>query len=141
MIHMKREGMGIGKAVLLLPVLLIAAFPTIAAARTPITCKKLRAIDGDSIKCDGVNMRDRGDGAPFVSGYDTPEIRGRKCVKELALGRLAKKRMAALLKTPGVKIYDSGQVDKQWKRPLVWAILPDGRSIGSVLIAEGLARA
>ncbi len=85
-------------------------------------------------------MRDMSDGEPFVSGYDTPEIRKYKCPAEKELGQAARKRMAELLKTPGLEIIDSGQVDKQWKRPLVWAILPDGRSIGSVLIAEGLAR-
>lgn len=85
-------------------------------------------------------MRDMGDGEPFVSGYDTPEIRNAKCDEEKALGRAAKKRMASLLRTPGIRIYDSGEVDARWKRPLVWVMLLDGRSVGSVLIEEGLAR-
>lgn len=111
---------------------------------TPINCNRLSAVDGDTIKCDGVNMRDMGDGAPFISGYDTPELNkpnSRTCPFEKALAKKARSRMAQLLKTPGLKIYNSGEVDNtQSHRPLVWAILPDGRSIGSVLIEEGLAR-
>jgi endonuclease YncB( thermonuclease family) len=104
-----------------------------------IRCNSLTAVDGDTIKCDGVNMRDMGDGKPFVSGYDTPEIRRPKCQQELELARTAKARMQELLETPGVQVRDSGKVDR-YKRPLVWIILPDGRSVGSLLIAEGLAR-
>ena len=110
-------------------------------AGTLLNCTKLTAVDGDTIKCNGVNMRDMGDGAPFVSGFDTPEISHRKCNAELQLGRKAKARMKQLLKTKGVQIFDSGQVDAtQTHRPLVWVMLPDGRSAGSVLMREGLAR-
>ena len=41
---------------------------------TIITCAALMAVDGDTIKCDGQNMRPMGDGAPYVSGFDTPEL-------------------------------------------------------------------
>jgi len=64
----------------------------------------LLAVDGDTVKCDGVNMRDMGDGAPFVSGYDTPEIWSAKCDQELELAHVAKARMEELLATPGVKV-------------------------------------
>ena len=121
-------------------VLLFGIAPVLAATGTLITCKTLIAVDGDTIKCDGINMRDMGDGAPFVSGYDTPEIRKPKCPEEKAAGQRAKKRMAELLLTPGIGVYKSGEVDTRYKRPLVWVLLPDGRSIGSVLIDEGLAR-
>lgn len=48
--------------------------------------------------------------------------------------------MMELLATSGVRIIDSGQRDNtRDHRPLVWVILDDGRSVGSVLIAEGLA--
>lgn len=108
---------------------------------TLFLCAQLVAIDGDSIRCNGENMRDMGDGAPHVSGYDTPEIWKRKCQAELELARKAKARMQELLETPAVKVYDSGEVDNTEKnRPLVWVILPDGRSAGSILIEEGLAR-
>nr|WP_306263949.1 thermonuclease family protein [Pararhizobium sp. IMCC3301] len=82
-----------------------------------------------------------GDGAPFVSGYYTPEIWSADCQQELELGRAVKARMDELLAIDGVQVFDSGDVDStQSKRPLVWVKLPDGRTAGSVLMAEGLAR-
>ena len=111
------------------------------AAAALIVCASLSAVDGDTIKCNGTNMRDMGDGAPFVSGYDTPETYRPKCQEELELGRAATARMKQLLRTPDVKIYDSGRRDKtQSKRPLVWVVLPSGETAGHVLISEGLAR-
>lgn len=107
---------------------------TIAAVL--LTCASLVAVDGDTIKCDGVNMRDMGDGRPFVSGYDAPETHKPKCQEELELGRAATALMSQLL--PSATVYDSGERDR-FGRPLVSVRLPDGRSIGSALIGEGLA--
>jgi micrococcal nuclease len=105
---------------------------------TLLLCASLLAVDGDTIKCDGVNLRDMGDGAPNVSGYDTPESYGPECDYERDLARDATIRMEELLRTPGLQIIDSGRRDR-YKRPLVSAVLADGRTIGSVLISEGLA--
>ena len=124
----------------ILTALLGLAAPSAAHEGTPVSCARLKAVDGDTIKCDGINMRDMGDGAPFVSGYDTPEISKPKCAAEKALGERAKTRMAELLKTPGVTIFDSGVTDRRYSRPLVWVMMLDSRSVGSILIAEGLAR-
>lgn len=105
-----------------------------------LMCASLSVYGGDTFKCDGVSMRPMGDGSPNVSGFDTPEIGHRaKCLEELELGKTAKERFNELLSTPGVEIYDSGKKDR-YDRPLVWVMLPDGRSAGSVLIDEGLAR-
>lgn len=104
---------------------------------TLIICASLLAVDGDTIKCNGVSMRDMGDGSPFVSGYDAPEVRGADCQQELELGRAATALMADLL-SQDAKVYDSGERDR-YNRPLVWVRLPGGRSIGSALMAEGLA--
>lgn len=83
-----------------------------------------------------------GPGAPYETGFDTPELRGKKCgPKELPLARKATARMAELIQTPGLVIENSGQVDStESKRPLVWLRLPDGRTIGEIMIDEGLAR-
>nr|WP_221960717.1 hypothetical protein [Rhizobium laguerreae] len=43
-----------------------------------IICASLSVVDGDTAKCDGQNMRLLGEGVPFVSGIDTPEIGARK---------------------------------------------------------------
>lgn len=104
-----------------------------------IVCASILAVDGDTVKCDGQNLRDMGDGAPFVSGYDTPKIgRNAECERENSMGKNAKRRMAELLKTPGLVIEDSGQIDR-YDRPLVVLRLPDGRTVGNVRVAEGLA--
>jgi endonuclease YncB( thermonuclease family) len=107
---------------------------------TIMTCISLTAVDGDTVKCDGVNLRPMGDGAPYVSGFDTPEIRSHaKCARENHLGTLATDRMAALLQTDGLVIEDSGVRD-QYGRPLVTLRLPDGSTIGQQMIDDGFAR-
>jgi micrococcal nuclease len=78
------------------------------------------AVDGDTIKCDGVNPRDMGDGAPGVSGYYTPEIFSAECQYELDLGREATIRMEELLRTPGLEIYDSGERDRFQRPWFLW---------------------
>lgn len=120
----------------------LASVPgTLSGEVRRLACIELYATDGDSVTCDGTNMRDMGDGAPFVSGYDTPEIQRSKCDQELQLGRAAKKRMDELLETPGIQVVDSGQFDKtSSRRPLVWVKLPNGRTVGNIMIAEGLAK-
>lgn len=104
-----------------------------------LTCLSLTAVDGDTVKCDGVNLRPMGDGAPYVSGFDTPEIgRHAKCAEEHHLGMLAAARMSELLQTPGLKVEDSGEVDV-FERPLVVLRLPDGSTVGQRLVEEGHA--
>lgn len=103
---------------------------------TLLVCASLVAVDGDTIKCDGANMRDMGDGAPFKSGYDAPETRNAACQQELELGRAATALMSQLL--PDASVYSSGKEDR-YGRPLVWVRLPDGRSVGSVMISKRLA--
>jgi hypothetical protein len=47
-----------------------------------IVCASLTAVDGDTVRCDGQLMRLLGQGVPFVSGIDTPEIGSHaKCIK------------------------------------------------------------
>lgn len=56
---------------------------------TLLLCATVLAVDGDTIKCNGISMRDMGDGTPNKSGYDTPETHNAKCQEELELGRAA----------------------------------------------------
>lgn len=104
-----------------------------------MTCLSIVAVDGDTLKCDGVSLRPMGDGAPFVSGWDAPEIFKPKCSLEKDLGLLAKRRFAELIATPGLLIEDSGQKDR-YGRPLVWLRLPDGKTVGHIMIREGFAQ-
>lgn len=110
-------------------------------AATILSCTTLVASDGDTIKCDGVRMRLIGDGVPFKTGIDTPETGGRaKCERERFLGREAKKRLAELLKDPGIQIEDTGSRDRTSdRRPLVRVRLGDGRLAETILLAEGHA--
>lgn len=106
-----------------------------------IICATLLAVDGDTIKCDGQNMRLLGDGAPYVAGVDTPETSqfGRaQCLAESMLADLATQRLNQILQTPGIAIEDSGGTDSR-DRPLVTIRLPDGGTAGQRLIDEGYA--
>ncbi len=126
----------------------IAAVMTWAGSTVPaysgqgVACASLVVIDGDTIKCDGQNMRLLGGGVPFKSGVDAPEMGSRaKCDYERDLALEAKARLKELLLDGVPRIEDSGARDRtQSRRPLVNIYLPDGREAGQVLISEGLAR-
>jgi len=105
---------------------------------TIVSCLSLSAVDGDTIKCNGENMRLLGDGEPFKSGIDTPEIRNAKCANERLLGEQAKLRLEEFLRLEGTKIEDSGQRDR-YKRPLVRVRLRNGATAGQTLVKEGYA--
>ena len=119
--------------------LALCASPAIAQPQI-ITCTSLSAVDGDTIRCNGQRMRPMGPGAPYVSGFDAPETGGRaRCDRERHLAARATARMEELLRTPGLVIEYSGQVDR-FDRPLIWLRLPDGTTIGELMINEGLAQ-
>ncbi|MGO6998284.1 thermonuclease family protein [Rhizobium leguminosarum] len=107
-----------------------------------IICASLSVVDGDTVKCDGQNMRLLGEGVPFVSGIDTPEIGSHaKCIKERKLALIAKGRLKELLAEKGWRIVLSGVVDKTpSRRPLVNIYRANGQEIGKTLLEEGFAR-
>lgn len=102
----------------------------------------MTVVDGDTVKCDGQNMRLLGEGVPFVSGIDTPEIGSHaKCVKERKLAPIAKGRLKELLAEKGLRVVTSGAVDKTPShRPLVNIYRTNGEEIGKKLLREGFAR-
>ena len=105
-----------------------------------MVCATLTAYDGDTVRCDGQPLRAMGPGAPYLSGFDTPEIgRRARCRAERRLGIKARDRMRQLLRAPGLVVDDSGERDPHG-RPLVWLRLPGGITAGEVLMKEGLAR-
>ncbi|MBB2713087.1 thermonuclease family protein [Rhizobium sophoriradicis] len=108
-----------------------------------IICVSLTVVDGDTVKCDGQNMRLLGGGIPFVSGIDTPEIGSHaKCLKERKLALIAKRRLRELLAEKGLRVVLSGAVDKtEAHRPLVNIYRMNGEEIGKTLLREGFARA
>ncbi|MBY2996730.1 thermonuclease family protein [Rhizobium leguminosarum] len=107
-----------------------------------IICASLSVVDGDTVKCDGQNMRLLGEGVPFVSGIDTPEIGSHaKCMKERKLALIAKGRLKELLAEKGLRVVFSGAVDKTpTHRPLVNIYRANGEEIGKKLLNEGFAR-
>lgn len=117
-------------------------FPVILTAGQGVSCASLIVIDGDTIKCDGQNMRLLGGGVPFKSGVDAPEMGSRaKCDYERDLALKAKARLKELLLAGVPRIEDSGARDRTpSRRPLVNVYLSDGREAGQVLVSEGLAR-
>jgi endonuclease YncB( thermonuclease family) len=123
-----------------LSLLLITPFPSTAAQN--VVCASLTVIDGDTIKCDGQNMRLLGGGVPFRSGVDAPEMGSRaKCEAERLLALKAKARLKELLLSGIPRIEDSGARDRtSSRRPLINIYLADGREVGKVLMSEGLAR-
>ncbi|WP_373413740.1 thermonuclease family protein [Ensifer aridi] len=104
-----------------------------------LVCGALSAVDGDTVKCDGQNLRLLGGGTVNVWGIDTPEIGSHaKCLKERKLALIAKRRLAALIKGKKIRIESKG-MDRS-RRPLVNLYLPDGREVGQILLREGTAR-
>lgn len=102
-----------------------------------IVCASLSVVDGDTIKCDGQNMRLLGGGIVDVRGIDTPELRTWKCEKERKLAKLARNRLKELLAGKKPRIIAEGE-DK-FGRPLI-NIYVDGREVGKRLLDEGFAR-
>ncbi|MBY5881754.1 thermonuclease family protein [Rhizobium leguminosarum] len=107
-----------------------------------IICASLTVVDGDTVKCDGQNMRLLGEGAPFVSGIDTPEVGAHaKCFKEQKLALIAKGRLKELLAEKGLRVVFSGALDKtKSHRPLINIYRTNGEEIGKKLLEEGFAR-
>ncbi|CDZ67973.1 Micrococcal nuclease-like nuclease [Neorhizobium galegae bv. orientalis] len=69
-----------------------------------IICASLTAVDGDTVKCDGQNMRLLGQGVVDVRGIDTPEIGSHaKCEKERKLALIAKRHLSDLIQGKKIK--------------------------------------
>ncbi|TCM62365.1 thermonuclease family protein [Rhizobium sp. BK068] len=109
---------------------------------TLLLCAPLTAVDGDTAKCDGQNLRLLGEGVPFVSGIDTPEIGSHaKCIEERKLALLAKGKLEDILAEGGLTIEFYGVRDKTPShRPLVNIYRNDGSEVGQTLLKEGFAR-
>jgi micrococcal nuclease len=88
-------------------------------------------IDGDTIWHGGVKIR--------LADIDTPEVFNPKCASEAALGRRATERLLALLNAGPFEVVPIERDADRYGRKL--RILErHGRSLGDILIAEGLAR-
>lgn len=109
---------------------LVAAF-----AAASLALSDVRVVDGDTFDAGGERYR--------AIGYDTPEIgRFARCPAEDALGRRASARAAALIAS--ARRIEAVRPAWRWRRDQhgrrLAEIRLDGRDIGAILIAEGLAR-
>lgn len=89
-------------------------------------------IDGDTIRYGGFKIR--------LADIDAPELFSPKCASELNRARQATQRLNALLNQGPVQILAIGGRDEDRYGRKLRVIERNGRSLGGVLVAEGLAR-
>jgi micrococcal nuclease len=88
-------------------------------------------VDGDTIWHRGVKIR--------LADIDTPEVFSPQCASEAALGRQATERLLELINAGPFEVVQSDRDADRYGRKL--RILErGGRSLGDILVAEGLAR-
>jgi endonuclease YncB( thermonuclease family) len=88
-------------------------------------------VDGDTIWHSGVKIR--------LADIDTPEVSRPQCAAEAELGRRATERLRELINAGPFQLMQRGRDIDRYGRQL--RILErDGRSLGDILVAEGLAR-
>lgn len=102
---------------------------------TFVLCERARrpncVIDGDTIRYGGVRIR--------LADIDRPEVFSPACASEAALGRRATQRLLELMNAGPFELRSGGRDEDVYGRKLR-VIARDGRSLGDVLVAEGLAR-
>lgn len=110
------------------PIPLTHAAQHVRGTPVSMTC---RAVDGDTIFCGRDRIR--------IADIDAPEMRGR-CPYETALARRARDRLAVLLREPFTLQRAGRNMDRYGRLLRVVVRVRDRRSVGDVLVREGLAR-
>jgi len=88
-------------------------------------------VDGDTFYMDGTTIR--------IMDIDAPETHPPRCAYEADLGDRATRRLSQLLSAGAFQLVRANRdVDKYGRQLRV--VIRDGRSIGKMLVAEGLAR-
>jgi endonuclease YncB( thermonuclease family) len=88
-------------------------------------------VDGDTLFHEGVKIR--------LADIDAPETVGAQCASEAALGERAKQRLFVLMNLGPFELVRTGRDEDRYGRKLR-VVRRDGRSLGDILVAEGLAR-
>ncbi len=101
------------------------SFPVCAGGKR-VTC----VVDGDTFWLDGVKVR--------IADIDTPEVSQPGCAAESALGAQATVRLAQLLVAGPFEMAVADRDEDRYGRKLR-IVTRDGRSLGEVLVQEGLA--
>ena len=92
-----------------------------------ITC----VVDGDTFWFGGEKIR--------IADIDTPELRPPRCERERELGLAAKQRLLDILNSGPLSFKVAARDEDRFGRKLR-IVYRDRRSVGDILIAEGLAR-
>ena len=108
------------------PDIVFMTFPMCKSGRGS-TC----VVDGDTFRINGQSIR--------VADIDTPETRDYGCAAEKAPGDRATVRMRQLLNAGPFELEPYTRDEDQYGRKLR-IVTRDGRSLGQILVAEGLAR-
>lgn len=88
-------------------------------------------VDGDTIHFGGEIIR--------IADINTPEVHEAKCDAEAALGRRATQRLLALLNEGPFELEFAGRRDHDKYGRDLRIVSRNGRSLGDMLVAEGLA--
>lgn len=117
----------------LLPSEKIEAGPIISASFDNCNgrAKPFCVVDGDTVRIYGDKIR--------IADIDTPEVFSPKCPAEARLGHMATARMTALLNEGPFELGGYERDEDVYGRKLR-ILRRDGRSLGEVLVSEGLAR-
>jgi micrococcal nuclease len=88
-------------------------------------------VDGDTFRHQGEKIR--------ITDIDTPELSPPRCAREKQLGEAAKRRLHALLNAGRFSLVADWRDEDRYGRKLR-IVTRQGRSIGDILVSEGLAR-
>lgn len=89
-------------------------------------------VDGDTLWHEGIKIR--------VADIDAPEVGSPRCSYEAALGAKAKSRLLQLVNMGPFQMQSwQGRDEDKYGRKLR-VLVRDGRSLGDILVSEGLAR-
>ncbi len=144
-----RNGQGISRSVIALAIasIFIPAFPTGTALAetlkptkvTKIVFRKCESghrttcvVDGDTLWIGGEKIR--------VADIDTPEVSEPKCASELALGQRATRRLIELVNQAPFELHAWPGHDKDRYGRKLRVLIRNGKSLGDILVSEGLAR-
>lgn len=93
-----------------------------------VTC----VVDGDTLWIEGTKIR--------IADIDAPEISEPKCTNELALGNRATDRLIELVYQGSFKLHAWPGRDEDTYGRKLRVLIRDGRSLGDILVSEGLAQ-
>ena len=108
----------------------LGGFALAVGSNVPAPARTVHVVDGDTFDYGGERIR--------IADIDTPETRAR-CPEEARLAAAATNRLRILLAQGTFELVRSGRDEDRYGRKLR-VVVRHGRSLGDVLVSEGLAR-